>query len=220
LPVLDKPSSIIKFALFKDIYLQFRQVFSDKKIVFNNTPKLARSLYQKKIGQFSHSTCILDALFDSQVVFASFKIIKEQDSSRDLLEKLSRDKILMKNKKYHSVRFIFDLLKISQILIKNNRTPSPIFYRYVSRDYFQLCYDILIDMILTNSYSSGEVEYLIEILSLAIISEDISYIKFNKITIQFIKFLYFASMREGIGATTADFQNLLELIKMREYINS
>ena len=211
-------SSIIRGVIFKDIYLKYRQVFLEKKISFNHASKLARSLYEKKIGQFTHATCILEALFASQVIFASFQIIKEQNSPRGLLETLRRDKIALKNKKYHSVRFIFDLLKISQILVKNDRTPSPVFYRYVSRDYFQLCYDILLDGISTNSYGTGEVDHLFEILNSAIISDDISYVKFNKITVQFIEFLYSASKRDGRRATNTDFQDLLKLIKMREYI--
>jgi hypothetical protein len=78
----------------------------------------------------------------------------------------------------------------------------------------------MLDGISTNSYSSREVEHLLEILSFAIISDDISYVKNNKITVQFIKFLYSASKPGGRGATKSDLQSLLKLIKMREYINS
>lgn len=213
-------SSIIRSKVFKEIYQNVCDVHSAKKIAFYNTPKLAQTCYEQKIGQFTHATCILEALFDSPVIYASFNIIREQTSPRGLFETLKRDKISIKNKKYHGTRFIFDLIKISQILIKNSRTPSPIFYRYVCRDYFQLCYDILLDGILTNSYSSVEVVNLLEIMSMAIISDDISYIKCNKITILFIESLYSAKAFGERDFKRSQFQRLFELVRVKEYINS
>jgi len=210
-------SSIVKVTIFKQVYTQYCEIFTAKIKYFRQTPSLSRSLYEQKIGQFTHTTCMLDILFKSTVIFASIKIVKEQNSQRGLLDTLNRDKIKRLNKKYHSARFIFDLQKISQTLKKHKCEPDPVFFKYVSRDYFQLCYDILLDGITTNEYSQNELMQLLSILDTSLISSSISYIKSNKVMLLYIENLYHRLNLPEERIIDSGIQDLWELVKLREY---
>jgi len=210
-------SSIVKVKIFEQVYNQYYEIFTKRIKNFRQTPSLSRSLYEQKIGQFTHTTCMLDILFKSKVIFASIKIVTEQDSERGLLETLKRDKIKRLNKKYHSARFIFDLQKISETLRRHKCKPDPVFFKYVSRDYYQLCFDILLDGISANEYSQDELAQLLSILDTSLICSSISYVKSNKIILLCIENLYHRLKFPEERLIDKEIQNLWDLVKFREY---
>lgn len=120
-----------------EYYLKIYELYG--KIVQYRAPP-ARYVYKNRVGLFLHATQTYNILFDRKVALLFSDIIDEQIYNRDIKSIINASGY--KKKKFYSGRFFFDIVELNKINTKNNFLPSRIFYRYVSRDFILLLYQI------------------------------------------------------------------------------
>jgi hypothetical protein len=97
-------------------------------------------VYKNRVGLFLHATQTYKVLFDRNVALLFSDIIDEQVYNRNIKSIIKSSNY--KKKKFYSGRFFYDIEELNKINIIRNFHPSRIFYRYVSRDYILLLFQI------------------------------------------------------------------------------
>lgn len=99
-----------------------------------------QDVYKNRVGLFLHATQTYKVLFDRNVALLFSDLIDEQVYKRNLKSIIESSRY--KKKKFYSGRFFYDIEELNKINITNDFQPSRIFYRYVSRDFILLLFQI------------------------------------------------------------------------------